>query len=506
LAALLLALCACSGDDDGAAAAGAMRDAMVAPPDAGLDPFLVQTRDGPVRGMALGGERVFRGIPYAAPPLGPLRFAAPRPPDPWQEPPPGQPTMCPQFDAETNVVGTEDCLTLDVWTPLAAAREPLPVMVWIHGGGFTGGSGFLSDAMLPARDVIVVAINYRLGPLGFLGHPALSAEGGGTSGNYAIEDQRLALEWVRDNAEAFGGDPQRVTIFGESAGGSAVCAQLWSPRSAGLFHRAIIESGALCGRASRTLADAEAQGERLAAALGCDDADSAPECLRAIPAADLIGTLAARTLLDDGAVWGPVVDGQNFERALPDALAAGDFNQVPTIVGANLNEGYGFLVGLESLTADEYAERVRTSPFFGAHADELLELYPASDFATPQLALAALVGHRVFNCPARRTARAIAATGTVAYEYLFAHGASLHAEELLYLFGAGQTESNQYVAEAMKDYWTRFAATGDPNGGEAVPWPRYEASEDAILTLGDPVMPAERVLERECDVWDEFEP
>lgn len=484
-------------------------DASSTPPKAGSaapsDPLLVHTRSGPVAGVATPAARVFRGIPYAAPPVGPLRFAAPRPPEPWTTPPPGVPTTCPQLGTPAGLT-SEDCLTLDVWTPLSVPSEPLPVMVWIHGGSFTAGSGFLADAGLPTRGVIVVAINYRLGALGFLGHPALSAEGGGSSGNYAIEDQRLALEWVRDNAAAFGGDPQRVTIFGESAGGSAICAHLWSPRSTGLFQRAILQSGALCGRASRTLAQAEEQGERLAAVVGCSGAGEAVlACLRDKPADALLAALAQRSLLDDGAYWGPVVDGTNFDRPLPEALMSGAFNRVPTLIGSNANEGLAFLFGLETLSAEDYAARVHASPFFGEHAEALLALYPAADYPTPQLALAALVGHRVFNCPARRTARAIAATGTPVYEYLFAYGAALHAEELGYLFTSVPSPGEPRIADALKDYWARFAATGDPNGEGDPRWPRYEAAGDLQLVFGAAIAEESALFMRECDGWDQFE-
>jgi para-nitrobenzyl esterase len=469
-------------------------------------PARIETQYGPVLGVSADSSRVFRSIPYARAPVGALRFASPEPPEPWQEPPAGEPVACPQLGAEGALVGTEDCLQLDVWTPLQARSRPLPAMVWIHGGGFTAGSGYLADALLPARDVLVVAINYRLGALGFLAHPALNEESAGSSGNYAIEDQRFALEWVRDNIAAFGGDPARVTIFGESAGGSAVCAHLWSPRSAGLFHRAILQSGALCGRQSRTLAQGEAQGERLAEAVGCSGAPDVADCLRALDPAVLLSALQVRTPTSEGAVWGPVVDGQVFERDLPQALAEGDFNRVPTIVGSNAQEGLGFLPGLEALTAEEYAERVRSSPFYGEHADALLAAYPAADFATPQLALAALIGHRVFNCPARRTARAIAAAGERAYLYLFAQAPAFHAGELAYLFGVGFSPSEQRISAAIKDYWTRFAATGDPNLAALPQWPRYEAEADPHLVIADPIHADSGLLGRECDVWDQFEP
>jgi para-nitrobenzyl esterase len=191
---------------------------------------------------------------------------------------------------------------------------------------------------------------------------------------------------------------------------------------------------------------------------------------------------------------------------LPQALADGAFNRVPTIVGANAQEGIGFLAGLEALTEQEYAARVTDSPFFGEHADTLLATYPAADFASPQLALGALIGHRIFNCPARRTARAIAAAGERAFLYYFAQPPAYHASELAFLFGVGFSPSDQRVSAAIKDYWTRFAATGDPNLPPLPDWPSYDAAADPHLVIADPIHADSGVLQRECDVWDEFEP
>lgn len=505
---LIVTLAHGCGDDDAAAnpdaSAGAAGKDAAAPAvtPAPSDPLRVMTAYGPVRGVNMGAERVFRGVPYAAPPVGALRFARPRAPAPWTEPPPDLPTACPQLGVDGGVFGSEDCLTLDVWTPLAPPKAPLPVMVWIHGGGFTAGSGFLGDAALPTRGVIVVAINYRLGPLGFLAHPALGAE----SGNAAIEDQRFALQWVHDNAAAFGGDPERVTIFGESAGGSAICAQLWSPLSAGLFARAIMQSGALCGRQSRTLAEGEAQGQQLAGAVGCDGASDVLACLREQPVAALLSALPVRTLLVDGASWGPVVDGTVFTQDLPAALSAGAFNHVPMLVGSNAHEGLAFAGGLETLTAEQYEQQVRQSPFFGAHADALLAAYPASSYDTPQLALAALIGERVFNCPARRTVRALEAQGLDAYLYLFDYGPALHASELGYLFGTGLAGSDLRVATALQELWTSFAISGVPSGTDLPAWWHYTTLADQHLVISDSPRVDSHLFADTCAVWDQLEP
>jgi para-nitrobenzyl esterase len=513
LGCLLVAACAC-GDDgagsatDGQATAAPPPPAAAAAQDAGqaaakerLGPLQVQTAYGPVSAIVASNTRVFRAVRYAAPPVGELRFAPPRAPEPWLRPLLTEPTSCPQLSAG-GAFGVEDCLLLDVWTPRAAPAEPLPVMVWIHGGGFTAGSGFLASTQLPARGAIVVAINYRLGPLGFLAHRALGAD----SGNAAILDQRFALQWVRDNIAAFGGDPQRVTIFGESAGGSAVCAQLWSPGSAGLFHGAIMQSGALCGRQSRTLAEGEAQGERLAMAVGCAGESDVLACLRAQPVESLLAALPLRTVLVDGASWGPVVDGVVFARDLPAALAAGELAHVPVIVGSNAHEGDAFVLGLEALSAEDYAAQVRASPFVGEHAEALLAAYRVENYATPQLALAALVGERVFNCPARRTVRAFAAAGVPAYLYLYDYGQAWHASELGVLFAPAPEPAEERVSATMNDAWARFAATGDPNGSArgGAAWPRYQAASDTHTIVSDPPGQGSRLFEAHCDLLDQL--
>ncbi|HMJ02780.1 MAG TPA: carboxylesterase family protein, partial [Conexibacter sp.] len=467
-----------------------------------LGPLFVETTYGQVAAIVASDKRVFRSIRYAAPPIGELRFAPPRAPEPWKQALLSEPRACPQLGADGQLIGSEDCLQLEVWTPRERPAAPLPVLVWIHGGGFTAGSGALIDTQLPARGAVVVAINYRLGALGFLAHPALGAD----SGNAAILDQRFALQWVRENIAAFDGDPERVAIFGESAGGSAVCAQLWSPASAGLFHGAIIQSGALCGRQSRSLAEGEAQGERLAMAVGCAGERDVLACLRARPPAELLAALPLRTVLAEGASWGPVVDGRVFAQDLPAALAAGAFAQVPLIIGSNAHEGDGFVFGLEALSAVGYAEQVRQSPFFGGHADALLAAYPVADFPTPQLALAELVGDRVFGCPARRTVRAFAAAGLASYLYHYDFPPAWHASELGVLFAPGASEPEQRVSALINDAWARFAANGDPNGEGSSAWPRYAPSSDEHIALDDPPSRGAQLHAARCDLWDQLEP
>jgi len=457
-------------------------------------PLLVEIAYGPVRGMVADSSRVFRGIRYAAAPVGQLRFAAPQPPDPWSEPPVPEATICPQIYLEA-MIGAEDCLTLDVWAPIQRPERPLPVMVWIHGGGFTSASGYLADAFLSTRGVIVVAINYRLGPLGFLAHPALTEEGNGTSGNYGIEDQRFALEWVRDNIEAFGGDPDNVTIFGESAGGAAVSCHIWSQRSAGLFHRAIMQSGNNFGHGASTLAEAEAQGERLAEAV-CDSDSNVTECLRGLSPNELLDASSAVL----GFSWRPCFDGVVFEREFSEAVDQGAINLVPTMVGSNMYEGQSFMTEPANLTEAQYVDQVRLQ--YGENADRVLSLYTVSEYLTPQLTLAAIRSHRSFNCTARRAARKLTDAGAEVYLYYFSYGWAFHAAELQLLFGVGALPPDQLVSAALKDYWTQFAKTGDPNGGELPNWPRYQPDSDRHLEITDPIAAGSYLFHEECDLWD----
>lgn len=456
----------------------------------------IQTVYGPVRGMVSDSSRVFRGIPYAAAPVGPLRFAPPQSPEPWEKPLPAEPTLCPQLGLDGVIYGDEDCLTLDLWTPLKSPTSPLPVMVWIHGGGFVMGSGYLADAMLPTRNVVIVAINYRLGVLGFLAHPEFTKEGDGTSGNYGFEDQIFALEWVRDNVSAFGGDPDQVTIFGESAGGSAVGSHLGSWRSAGLFQQAIMQSGNSFGRKKATLSESETQGQHLASAVSCNTDPNVVECLRKLPMETFfeVETLQVETSLR------PNFDGTIFKCDFLEALEKGDFNQVPVIIGSNMNEGLGFVQDQANITEEQYAAIVKS--LYGEDSSDILSIYPVTKYGTPQLALAALQGHRSFNCSARRGARALSKAGSDVYLYYYSHGLAFHASELELLFGIGALPSDQKVSAAMKDYWTQFARTGDPNGGELPEWPRYDASSDRHLNLADPITVDSLLLHRECDFWD----
>ncbi|WP_228539504.1 carboxylesterase/lipase family protein [Nocardia sp. XZ_19_385] len=455
------------------------------------DTATVSTDRGPVRGTVADDYRSFRGIPFAAAPTGELRWSAPQPAVPWRDPraatTPGnacaQPADLPISVARQD----EDCLNLDVVTPKSTAGRALPVLVWIHGGSFTYGAGSQYDAatMAAAGEVVVVTINYRLGAFGFLNYPALNND----SGNLGLQDQRAALQWVQRNAAAFGGDPRNVTLMGQSGGGYSVCAHLAAPASAGLFHRAIIQSAPCAGDGSRSRQEAEQQGIGLATRAGCPDLATAADCLRTKSATELLA--AAGGGHDD---YRPVIDGDLLPLAPREAFATGRFNKVPVLLGSNRDEVRGQLGGMEAipgaapLTADDYAQQVRAK--FGAHADQVLSTYPVADFGSPSAALAAVLTDHGYSVPTLDTLALLAAqVPTYAYEFAeqqtpyfpgisrpsFPVGAN-HMHELPYLFTVDYMEraTQQDLSDSMIAYWTRFARTAIPDGDARPAWPSFD--------------------------------
>ena len=370
-----MALLACLG---GAAAASAHGRSHHGQP-------IAFTQDGLVQGFAAGGVDKFLGIPYAAPPVGSLRWRPPRPPAPWHgvRSATSLPPACPQL-ANSNGPRSEneDCLYLSVYTPTDAhagrghrGRRALPVLFWIHGGGLTTGTGNQHDGTLMAttNNIIVVSINYRLGVFGFLALPSLSAEARDhASGDYGLLDQEAALRWTHRNIAAFGGDPNNVTIAGESAGGYSVCSLLTSPPVRGLFSRAVMESGSCT---STPLAAAEQSGTQFADAAGCTDPSTAAACMRSKTAGDL---------LDDPDYPGglsPTAGGSELPVAPADAVAAGHFDRVPLLIGTNHDEGRTFAQGLAGLTEQQYEGVIDSD--YGANAPAVLAQYPFGSFPSP---------------------------------------------------------------------------------------------------------------------------
>jgi para-nitrobenzyl esterase len=474
-----------------------------------LLPLVVRTDHGLVRGLRQHGAREFLGLPYAASPTGANAWRPPQPFPPW----PGvRPATKPGHDcAQTGSLATgvpttslfENCLFLNVYTPPRSAGGPLPVMLWIHGGGFTGGAGRIYDgAVLAARrHVIVVTINYRLSAFGFLALPSLDAESpDNSSGNYGLMDQQAAMRWVQNNAFAFGGNPGNVTIFGESAGGASVCANMASRTAFGLFSRAIAESGCIFPTPSKQAA--EQQGTALATSLGCTKAATAAACMRTKPAAAIL-----KAEPSSGLSWGPVAGGFTLPQSPLSAFESGQYLHVPLLQGSNHDEGR-FFVGLEfdaqghPLTAAQYP-KVIAAQFGAKAAPAVLAHYPLSAFASPDLAFAKVLTDSEFSCPALLADLLTLRSGTYAYEFsdpappndfgitfTFPLGAA-HSTELQYVFGkvplldiTPSFKPDQAALSAqMMGYWTRFAATGNPNGGPAARWPRFGGNSPQLQEL-----------------------
>ena len=477
----------------------------------------------------MGATRAFLGIPFAAPPVGELRWKPPQPAAAWSEvldathrgPACAQlGAISPTFDESSS----EDCLTLNVWAPADAGASPAPVLLWIHGGTFIIGSGgepqYDGQRLAEATGSVVVTINYRLGPLGFLGLAALRGEDPAypSAGMYGFEDQRAALAWTRDNIAAFGGDATNVTVFGESAGAFSVCYHLLSPKSAGLFQRAIIESGACASSLAATQTAAEAQADKLAVALGCTGTD-ALACLRAKPADALLLALPAGAADIFGANrWGPVVDGWNLADDPRALLEAGEIAAVPTILGSNANEGTLFFALGPTMVTDDAAYLALVESLVPGQGQEVVDQYPSAMYASPQAAAADVVGDAAFVCPARRTARALAKAGIPAFLYHFTHAPSgallpdlgaFHSSEISFVFGNpslllpdSPSAEEAPLLEAMTGYWGRMAAKGDPNGEGAVEWPAYTMAGDENLVLDLAVSQQSGLKEARCDFWD----
>lgn len=493
--------------------------------------LLLASDHGTLEGEQLADLVAFRGIPYAAPPLGDLRFRPPVAPAcvPGVTPRTTFGPRCVQLVKDddgtiTGTLGDEDCLTLNVWTP-GLDEGARPVLVFIHGGGnATGGSDDpLHDGAALARDqdVVVVTLNYRLGPLGFLVHPELAAESpDAVSGNYAIRDQIAALAWVKAHAARLGGDPQRILLFGESAGAVDVCTLIGSPLAAGLFTRAIVQSGTCNERSLAKLGDDIADAWLLSS--GCNT--DLPACLRKLPASDLVA-LSPDGYPDVAALgqgWGPHVDGLVVPTTTLAAMQAGTHNQVPLIFGSNAAETAN---AVPPLSEAQYTTLVKTS--FGPFADPVLAAYPVADYPDPRAAYVALSSDLKFVCTARRAARAaVAGQQLPVRRYHFAYDAytaapgvtpaAFHGLELVYLFAAwpsvqaGQFEykpnpDDLAMSALMQAAWARFAALGqtdDPN----LPWPAYAATTDDHVILDLPPATGQHLRAAQCDFWDSLLP
>ncbi len=472
------------------------------------------------------GIRVFRGVPYALPPTGERRFAPPQPPAPWS----GNrdatqfAAACPQHEARDAFVwsrgdfaASEDCLYLNIWAP-AHTSAPRPVMVWFHGGAHTSGyahAKIFDGTELAARGVVLVTVNYRLGALGFLAHPALSAAStSGASGNWGLMDKIAALRWVARNASAFGGDPGNVTIFGQSAGSQSVCALMTAPSASGLFHKAIGQSASCVLPPNEPDLDGKERGTALAAAaLGNQPATA--EALRtlsveAILQAELSSNWAARSRI--------TVDGDVLPKHPSAVFAAGEQAAVPILVGSLADEGEQLIPLIPDL--DEAGLEARVAKMFGEdRAARLLALYAEERERDPALALRGMLTDRFFALAMQTWAEAQTAIGQPAYLYFMSRvppafrlydpdqpdlklpggprsGGAYHSGDLAFVFnntrnvGVGWTLEDHALSDRMSDMWARFAATGNPNLPDvpgAPAWPALQAGRPHTLVLDTPM-------------------
>lgn len=497
-------------------------------------PVRTQTPNGELLGYLDKDVEYYLGVPYARPPVGDFRWRSPQSAPPWQGTLVVQdnPPACVQFSVLTGAItGDEDCLYLNVWTPAKKPAQPMPVMVWIHGGGFIVGQGSYTSEdgqrLAQRKDVVVVAINYRLGIFGFLAHDALTAQDPEhpTSGNYGIEDQTAALRWVRDNISAFGGDPDNVTLFGQSAGGISVCAQLASPGAKGLFHRAIIQSGP-CASPMSSLAAVSTLGDEAAASLGCDNSSDVLACMRTKSPKEVANTLPPDPTLGFGegyTFWWPVHDDVVLPLQFMEAFDSGHFNQVPIINGSTLNEA-SLLIWLshnfrfKPLRANQYMDRLEYLTGSPALAEEVARRYPLNAYDSPYEALTEAFSDGFFNCIARRQGQALSRhvpTWSYQFDYTeapfffpWADLKAYHSAELQYIMGRPMSfvrrdfkAKERDLADSMMTYWTQFARTGNPNEPGAQTWPIYDSEDNTLLfNLENSV--AKGVHEQDCRFWE----
>lgn len=453
----------------------------------------IDVTGGTIEGVTEDGMNVYKGIPFAAPPVGDLRWKAPQPVVAWDGV--REARQFGNSPVQAMGGGDEDCLYLNVWTPAEKVNEKLPVMVWIFGGGFAMGSSSEFDgAPLARKGVVFVSINYRVGTMGFFAHPQLSEENPQhVSGNYGILDQIAALEWVQENIAKFGGDPKNVTIFGESAGAISVSILCASPLAKGLFRRAISQSGgsfaparkkAYPGENMRTLADLEQEGLDKMNSLKCSSIAE----MRALAPRAIGGGFAMA-----GGAW-PLVDGYVIPGDQYEMYEAGNYNKVDILVGINSDEGLSF-----GATSDPKKHRAELQERYGKFAEALLEAYPINDVTVPRSGrnLTRDVGFGwhtwAWACKQTETSR------TKVYLYYFdqhpdyPEGSSKygqgspHGQDVDYVFGRlkPQTDvpTDHALSEIMIDYWTNFAKTGNPNGKDLPEWPEFSGEGGLLMNL-----------------------
>lgn len=512
--------------------------------DGGSGPLTVSTTTvsttyGAVSGFVDGSAEAFLGIPYATPPVGTARWQPPGPP-PTRDSPLGAYSFsspCPQPSdalgqgepgAPVVVVGNEDCLYLNVWRPSSRTGSPLPVLVFIHGGGNYSGSAsdslgvvlntdsstpLYNGAKLSAlSDMVVVTINYRLGPLGYLNTPVLaSASPTGMAGNYGILDQIAALKWVRDNIAAFDGDPTRVLVVGESGGARDTCVLLASPLASELFSRVAMHSGPC---SVHTTDDAQGRAQLLLDELGCSTAADPLTCLYGQTTEQLVLAVTSQPRGFGDPAFLPSLDGYIIPFQPDVIIASGMHNAVPVIIGSNSAE---YANRFEDISAAEYPGLLADLAPDG-YAVEVLMTYPLSDYPSATDAYVAALSDRNIVCQTRRRARALVANQSApVYRYEFRQGlaapearatGAYHALELLYLFQHMDNQDftasadDQAVADLMGHRWGAFAAQGDPNDGSLPNWDEYDQINERYLAIQPTATIETHLRDTQCNFWD----
>ena len=483
----------------------------------------------------------FRGVPYAAPPVGELRFQPPTQPLAWDGNRSAEHIGSACWQAVGPVTGSvfsrgeldvsEDCLYLNVFAPVTPVSGGAPVLVWYHGGGNTAGHGgaqIFDGSALAQKGAVVVTVNYRLGVFGFFAHPALTAESEhNSSGNYALLDQIASLEWVQQNIAAFGGDPDRVVIFGQSAGSVDVCLLMASPLARGLFDGVIGQSSGCFNRGSAPLSQAQVTGLQRATRMGIEG--MGPDA-----AAGLRSPATAELYTGMGGGGGPIVDGWVIPKPAWEIFVAREHNPVPVIVGSMANEMKSLGAGTPEVPRATLESTIRAN--WDVQAEPLLAAYAELIGESTKSARQMLDTDARFTWQARTWARAVEATGGDAYVYYFSHPnpvfrlyvpeqaelesyprgergmGAFHSGDLAYVFGTvdlvgvGWTDWDRELSDIITSYWVNFARTGDPNGEGLPPWPLYRATSDVVMEFGEVAAATTHPRRKQLDIFDEARP
>lgn len=502
------------------------------------DPAVVRTISGAVRGSVHDGVRAFKGIPYAQPPVGDLRWALPKAAKPWKDvfDATKYGSACPQVSrfGLTEASDDENCLTLNITAPYDGkpARKK-PVFVWIHGGQFVGGSSALYplDMLATSGDLVVVSLNYRLGVFGFMAHPGFDKD---YNGGYGLKDQRLALAWVKRNIAAFGGDPSNITIAGESAGGAGVCMHLIAPEETrGLFNKVIMQSAG-CATPLHTVKEGEKIGQTVAAAVGCADAKTAVACMRKKPVKDLLEA-AANAGGSDLMAYAPVVGAKTVPLQGAEAFASGKFVRVPVMNGGTRDElrlylAYDIQAGAKIDSAN-YADKLKA--IYADNTSAVLKQYPLTDYSSAPAALGTAMSDfdpavGLNNCIYLEAAKLMRKRVPV-YELVFADRdapevtanpgfemGAVHSSELPYFFphfdnttkvaGPDLKPASLQLAKQMMGYWTSFARTGKPVAKDSPAWPLFKADGDVMRFDPGKVGPFDASVAHKCSFWKTLYP